>query len=134
MFGKNKKIEIKPVRHTVFSIPSDRAKKYLSSIIKDVNTIMQNDRFMEATKKVKLPDNATIKDYENLVKRIAPNKIYNFLTLFVDECYDEVRRVLSAIFCTEFELYKNKSLLEMCEDIASLNANEIKQIIGFFTR
>lgn len=133
MFGKKKEVmEIKPVRHTVFNIPSDEAKKYLSSIIKDVNTIMQNDRFMEATKKVKLPEDATIKDYENLVKRVAPNKIYNFLTLFIDECFDEVRRILSAIFVTEYDLYKNKSLTEMCEDIASLNTNELKQILGFF--
>jgi len=133
MFGR-KKVEIKPVRHTVFNIPSDEAKKYLSAIIKDVDVIMHNDKFMEATKKAKLPENATIMDYEELVKRVAPNKIYAILSLFIDECYDEVRRILSAIFVTEYELYKNKSLMEMCEDIASLNTEEIKRIIGFFIR
>ena len=134
MFGRKKEVEIKPVRHTVFNIPSDEAKKYLSAIIKDVDVIMHNDKFMEATKKAKLPENATIKDYEELVKRVAPNKIYAILSLFIDECYDEVRRILSAIFVTEYELYKNKSLTEMCEDIASLNNDEIKRIIGFFIR
>lgn len=132
MFHRKKEVEIKPVRHTIFSIPSDEAKKYLSSIIKDVDTIMHNDKFMEATKKAKLPENATIKDYEELVKRVAPNKIYAILSLFIDECYDEVRRILSAIFVTQYDLYKNKSLKEMCEDIATLSTNEIKQILGFF--
>lgn len=136
MFFKKKKIEIQPtlLRQNVFNIPSDEAKKYLSSIIQDVNTIMQNDKFMEATKKVKLPENATVKDYENLLKRVAPNKIYNFLSLFVDECFDEVRRILSAIFVTEYELYKKKSLSEMCEDIASLNKEELRKILSFFIR
>ena len=133
MFGRKKEVQVEPVRHTVFTIPSDEAKKYLSAIIKDVNIIMQNDKFMEATKKAKLPENATIKDYEDLVKRVAPNRIYAILSLFIDECYDEVRRILSAIFVTNYELYKTKSLTDMCEDIASLNTNEIRQILRFFT-
>ena len=130
MFGKRLKIE--PQFRTVFSIPSEEAKKYLSSIIKDVNTIMQNDKFMEATKKVRLPENATIQDYENLIKRVAPSKIYAFLSLFIDECYDEVRRILSAIFVTDFELYRNKSLNDMVEDIAKLSKEEIGKILRFF--
>lgn len=130
MFGKRLKIE--PQFRTVFSIPSEEAKKYLSSIIKDVNTIMQNDKFMEATKKVRLPENATIQDYENLIKRVAPSKIYAFLSLFIDECYDEVRRILSAIFVTDFELYRNKSLNDMVEDIAKLSNEEIGKILRFF--
>ena len=132
MFGK--KLKIEPQFRTVFSIPSEEAKKYLSSIIKDVNTIMQNDKFMEATKKVRLPENATIQDYENLIKRVAPSKIYAFLSLFIDECYDEVRRILSAIFVTDFELYRNKSLNEMVEDIAKLSNEEIGKILRFFYR
>ena len=130
MFGK--KLKIEPQFRTVFSIPSEEAKKYLSSIIKDVNTIMQNDKFMEATKKVRLPENATIQDYENLIKRVAPSKIYAFLSLFIDECYDEVRRILSAVFVTDFELYRNKSLNEMVEDIAKLSNEEIGKILRFF--
>ena len=130
MFGK--KLKIEPQFRTVFSIPSEEAKKYLSSIIKDVNTIMQNDKFMEATKKVRLPENATMQDYENLIKRVAPSKIYAFLSLFIDECYDEVRRILSAVFVTDFELYRNKSLNEMVEDIAKLSNEEIGKILRFF--
>lgn len=120
------------VKRSIFTIPSDEAKGYLSSIIKDVNTIMQNDKFMEATKKVKLPENASIKDIENLVKRVAPNKVYAILSLFIDDCFDEVRRILSAIFVTDFEEYKQKSIMDMCNDIATLNAIELKQIISFF--
>lgn len=93
---------------------------------------MQNDKFMEATKKVRLPENATIQDYENLIKRVAPSKIYAFLSLFIDECYDEVRRILSAIFVTDFELYRNKSLNDMVEDIAKLSNEEIGKILRFF--
>lgn len=133
MFKKNR-VEIKPARKTIFSIPSDMAKPYLSSIIKDVKTIMDSDKFMEATKKVELPENATIKDYENLVKKVAPAKIYAFLSLFIDDCFDEVRRILSAVFVTEFELYKNKSLNDMCEDIYSLNNDEIIKLLRFFIR
>lgn len=130
MFKKKTKI----VRKTIFNIPSEEAKGYLSSIVKDVHTILNNDKYMEATKKVSLPDKATIKDYENLVKRVYPQKVYNFLTLFIDDCFDEVRRILSAVFVTDFEEYKNKSLNEMCEDIASLSSNEIGRILGFFLR
>lgn len=130
MFKKKTKI----VRKTIFNIPSEEAKIYLSSIVKDVHTILNNDKYMEATKKVSLPDKATIKDYENLVKRVYPQKVYNFLTLFIDDCFDEVRRILSAVFVTDFEDYKNKSLNDMCEDIASLSSNEIVRILGFFLR
>ena len=127
---KGKKIEIK--RKTIFNIPSDEAKLYLSQIIEDVNVILHNEKFMEATKKAKLPDNATIQDYENLIKRVAPNKIYNFLCLFINDCYDEVRRILACIFTSDFETYRKKSINEMVEDIASLNTNEIRELIRFF--
>ena len=132
MFRK-KQIILEPIK-TVFTIPSDEAKVYLSSITKDVHEILNNNKFMEATKKVKLPENATIKDYENLVKSTVPSKIYNFLMLFIDDCYDNVRRILSAIYVTDFEVYKKKSLQEMCEDIARLNKTELGKILSFFHR
>ena len=122
----------KTVRKTIFNICSEEAKAYLSSIVKDVHTIMTSEKYMEATKRVKLPENATIKDYENLIKRVYPQKVYNFLTLFVDDCFDEVRRILSAIFVTDFEEYKHKSIEEMCQDISSLSKSEISRVIGFF--
>lgn len=127
-----KKKKTKIIRKTIFNVPSEDAKVYLASIVKDVHSIISNEKYMEATKRVKLPDNATIKDYENLIKRVYPNKVYNFLTLFIDDCFDEVRRILSAIFVTNFEEYKNKSLEEMCEDISTLSSNEIGRILGFF--
>ena len=133
MFGRKKDIEIVPVR-TVFNVPSEEAKIYLSSIVKDVNEILNNDKFMEATKRVKLPENATIKDYEQLVKKTVPTKIYNFLMLFIDDCYDNVRRILASIYVTDFEVYKNKSLKEMSEDIARLSQSELGQILSFFHR
>lgn len=129
MFKKTK-IE----RKTIFNIPSDEAKKYLASIVKDVQTILTSDKFMEATKKVKLPENATIKDYEHLVRVVTPKKVYSILTLFVDDCFDEVRRILASIFVTDFEEYKNKSINDMCEDISTLSGAEIGRILGFFIR
>lgn len=134
MFKRHKEIEIKIERKTIFNISSDEAKEYLASIIKDVNTIVSNDKFMEATKKVKLPENATIQDYANLVKKTVPTKIYNFLMLFIDDCYDEVRRILSAIFVTDFEDYRKKSIMDMVQDISSLGTGEIAEILGFFIR
>lgn len=128
MFKKKTKI----IRKTIFNISSEEAKPYLESIVKDVHTILNCDKFLEATKKVKLPENATIKDYERLVKKTVPNKIYNILTLFIDDCFDEVRRILSAIFVTDFEEYKHKSIENLCEDISSLNGSEIARILGFF--
>lgn len=127
-----KKKKTKITRKTIFNVPSEDAKVYLASIVKDVHTILSSEKYMEATKRVKLPDNASIRDYENLIKRVYPNKVYNFLTLFIDDCFDEVRRILSAIFVTDFEEYKNKSLEEMCEDISTLSSNEIGRILGFF--
>ena len=131
---KKNKIDIQPKQLTVFDIPSDEAKKYLSAIIKDVNTIMSNPKFMEAIKKVNLPDNATIADFEKLVTRVAPAKIYSFLSLFIDECYDEVRRILSAIFITDYEIYKRKSLRSMCDDVANIEPTHLGKILGFFLR
>lgn len=127
---KKKKTEI--ARKTIFNIPSDEAKVYLSSIIKDVHTIISSDKYNEATKRFKLPENATIKDYENLVKKVYPQKVYNLLTLFIDDCFDEVRRILSAVFVTDFKDYSQKSIEEMCKDISSLSGTEIARIIGFF--
>lgn len=131
---RKNKTEIKQKKMTVFDIPSDDAKQYLSSIIKDVDTIISNPKFMQATKKVEVPDNATIKDYEEMLTRIAPAKLYSFLTLFIDDCYDELRRILSAVFITDFEYYKKKSLKAMCEDIASLGKDNLGVLLGFFTR
>lgn len=127
-----KKKKTKIARKTIFNVSSEEARVYLASIVKDVHTIISNEKYIEATKRVKLPDNATIKDFENLVNRVYPTKVYNFLTLFIDDCFDEVRRILSAVFVTDFEEYKNKSLEEMCEDISSLSSNEIGRILGFF--
>ena len=129
---RKKQIEIKPKRRTIFNIPSDEAKAYLSQIVEDVNVIIHNEKFLEATKKAKLPENATIKDYEDLVKRVAPNKIYNFLCLFINDCFDEVRRILACVFTSDFEIYRKKSINEMVEDLASLNTNEIRELIRFF--
>ena len=129
MFRRKEKTQ---KRKTIFNIPSDEAKKYLSQIVEDVNVILHNDKFMEATKKAKLPDNATIQDFENLIKRVAPNKIYNFLCLFINDCYDEVRRILACVFICDFEEYRKKSIQEMVEDIASLNTNELRELVRFF--
>lgn len=129
MFKKKTKII---ERKTIFNISSEEAKQYLASIVKDVHTILNNEKYMEATKKVRLPENATIQDYERLVNKVYPQKVYNFLMAFVDDCYDEVRRILSAVFVSDFEEYKNKSLQEMCEDISSLSSNELSRILGFF--
>ena len=128
MFKKKKTETIK----NIFTISSEEAKVYLSSIIRDVKTIMENEKFVDFTKKVKVPENATIKDYENLVKKVVPNKVYNFLTLFIDDCYDEVRRILSAIFVTDFEEYKKKSIEEMCKDISNLSRTELGKVLSFF--
>jgi len=131
---KRNKIDIQPKKLTVFDIPSDEAKAYLSAIIKDVNTIISNPKFIQATKKATLPDNPTIADIEAIVTRVAPAKIYAFLSLFIDDCYDELRRILSAVFITDYEFYKKKTLRDMCEDIASLDTKNLGALLGFFIR
>lgn len=131
---RKNKIEIPQKKMTVFDIPSDEAKQYLSAIIKNVNTIISNPKFIEATKKATLPDNPTIADIEKLLTRVAPAKIYAFLSLFIDDCYDELRRILSAVFITDYEYYKKKSLRQMCDDIASIEVKHLGTIIGFFIR
>ena len=122
----------KQTRKTIFNIPSDEAKIYLNSITNDVYIIKKSEKFIEASKKVNLPQDATIKDYEKLIKHTIPSKIYNFLLLFFDDCFDNVRRILSAVFVTDFEEYRKKSLEEMCQDIASLQVNEIYRLFSFF--
>ena len=128
MFKKKKTETIK----NIFNISSEEAKVYLSSIIRDVKTIMENEKFVEFTKRVKVPENATTKEFEQLVNKVVPNKVYNFLMVFIDDCYDEVRRILSAIFVTDFEEYKKKSLEDMCKDISTLSKTELGKVLGFF--
>ena len=128
MFKKKKTETIK----NIFTISSEEAKVYLSSIIRDVKTIMENEKFVEFTKSVKVPENATTKEFEQLVNKVVPNKVYNFLMVFIDDCYDEVRRILSAIFVTDFEEYKKKSLEDMCKDISTLSKTELGKVLGFF--
>ena len=129
-----RKIEIIEQRKTIFNITSEEAKEYLVSIVADVKAVLECDRFLEATQKVKLPENPTIADYEKLIKKTVPNKIYNFLLLFADDCYDNIRRILSAVFVTDFEIYKKKSLKQMAEDISSLGLSEVAKILSFFRR
>lgn len=129
---KKNTIDIQPRKMTVFDLPSDEAQKYLSSIIRDVDTIVNNPKFMEATKRVHLPEDASIKDFEALVTRVAPAKFYTFLCLFIDDCFDEVRRILSAIFITDYEIYKRKSLREMCDDIAGIQPKYLGRLLHFF--
>ena len=128
MFKKKKTETIK----NIFNISSEEAKIYLASIIKDVKTIVENEKFIEFTKRVKVPENATTKEFEQLVNKVVPNKVYNFLMVFIDDCYDEVRRILSAIFVTDFEEYKKKSLEDMCKDISTLSKTELGKVLGFF--
>ena len=128
MFKKKKTETIK----NIFNISSEEEKVYLSSIIRDVKTIMENEKFVEFTKRVKVPENATTKEFEQLVNKVVPNKVYNFLMVFIDDCYDEVRRILSAIFVTDFEEYKKKSLEDMCKDISTLSKTELGKVLGFF--
>lgn len=118
--------------NSIFTISSEDAKIYLASITKDVKTIMESDKFADFAKKVKVPEGATAKEYENIVRKVVPTKVYNFLSLFIDDCYDEVRRILSAVFVTNFDEYKKKSIEEMCEDISRLNKSEVAKILGFF--
>ena len=128
MFKKKKTETIK----NIFNISSEEAKVYLASSIRDVKTIMENEKFVEFTKRVKVPENATTKEFEQLVNKVVPNKVYNFLMVFIDDCYDEVRRILSAIFVTDFEEYKKKSLEDMCKDISTLSKTELGKVLGFF--
>ena len=128
MFKKKKTENIK----NIFNISSEEAKVYLASITKDVKTIVENEKFIEFTKRVKVPENATTKEFEQLVNKVVPNKVYNFLMVFIDDCYDEVRRILSAIFVTDFEEYKKKSLEDMCKDISTLSKTELGKVLGFF--
>ena len=129
MFKKRKNIEVKK---NIFNIPSDEAKGYLTSILQDVKEILESDNFMELSKKIKVPKDANIKDYENIVKKVAPRKIYALLELFIGTHFDNIVRILSAIFVTDYEEYKKKSIEEMCNDLSTLSAGQIAKIISFF--
>ena len=131
---KKKKTQEKVVKTTVFDIPSTEAKEYLSSITKDVKVILENEKFINALKKVELSKDATPIDYENVVKRVLPNKVYDFMTLFIDDCFDNVISIMSALFVTNKEEYAKKSIMEICEDFASLGEDKIAKILRFFHR
>lgn len=131
---KKKKTQEKTAKITVFDIPSTEAKEYLSSITKDVKVILENEKFMNALKKVELSKDATPIDYENVVKRVLPNKVYDFMTLFIDDCFDNVISIMSALFVTNKEEYAKKSIMEICEDFASLGEDKIAKILRFFHR
>lgn len=126
MFKKKKTIK------NIFTIPSEEAKIYLASITEDIKTILNNEKFIDFTKRVKVPENATPQDYVDIVKKIVPNKIYNFITLFTNDCFDEIRRILSAIFVTNYDEYKQKSIEDMCKDITTLSQTELTKVLSFF--
>lgn len=131
MWWKKKKEEPVKIRN-VFTVSSEEAKMYLSRIIGDVKEIMNNDNFVDAFCKIKLPDNATLADYEKLIKNTIPSKVNSFLKLFIVDSYDSMRRILASLMATEFDEYKNKTLEEMCEDFATLNIAEVAKLIRFF--
>ena len=69
----------------------------------------------------------------DLIRREDVIKLVNqFVFGLCKEQNDEVRRILSAIFVTDFEEYKKKSLEDMCKDISTLSKTELGKVLGFF--
>lgn len=132
MWWKKKKVEEPKKIRNVFTIPSEEAKKYLGHIADDVKAIFESENFMEASKRVKLPENATRADYEKLIKQITPAKVAGFLRWGLVDCYDNFRRIMACLMAVDFEEYKNKSIEEMCEDFATMNVAEVANLLRFF--
>lgn len=107
------------------------AKPIIESMIDDFMTIIDEDNMSKAIKEcfgeLKLPEGKTPKQY---FKEINGNaKICNFLKSVMQYAYEPLVRILSKLFCTDYEKYSKKTINEISKDLTKFAKSPF---FGFF--
>lgn len=123
-------------KRNVFDLPFDEGTKRLSSIVDDVYRICNNKKFAGAvSKSIKVPANATQKDFENIwYGAEAAKKVKDFLNVFLIDEKEAILNILSTIFCEDKEEYRKKSINEMIDDLQTISVEDRGRLLAFFTR
>ena len=95
------------------------AKPIIESMIDDFMTIVSNDNMSKAIKEcfgeLKIPEGKTPKQFFNEIDGNA--RIAKFLKSVMNYAYEPLIRILSKLFCMEYEKYCKKSINEISKDL-----------------
>lgn len=95
------------------------AKPIIESMIDDFMTIISNDNMSKAIKdcfgKLEIPKGKTPKQFFNEIDGNA--RIGKFLKAVMNYAYKPLIRILSKLFCVEYEKYCKKTINEISKDL-----------------
>lgn len=95
------------------------AKPIIESMIDDFMIIVSNDNMSKAIKdcfgELKIPEGKTPKQFFNEID--GNTRIANFLKSVMNYAYEPLIRILSKLFCMEYEKYCKKSINEISKDL-----------------
>lgn len=109
----------KKVKTLFDNISVIEAKPIIESMIDDFMTIIDEDNMSKAIKdcfgELKLPEGKTPKQY---FKEINGNaRIANFMKSIMQYAYEPLIRILSKLFCSDYEKYCKKSINAISKDL-----------------
>ena len=107
------------------------AKPIIESMIDDFMTIISNDNMSKAIKdcfgELKIPEGKTPKQFFNEIDGNA--RISKFLKAVMNYAYEPVIKILSKLFCMEYEKYCKKTINEISKDLLKFAKSTF---FGFF--
>jgi hypothetical protein len=107
------------------------AKPIIESMIDDFMTIISNDNMSKAIKdcfgELKIPEGKTPKQFFNEIDGNA--RISKFLKAVMNYAYEPVIRILSKLFCMEYEKYCKKTINQISKDLIVFTKSPF---FGFF--
>jgi len=107
------------------------AKPIIESMIDDFMTIVSNDNMSKAIKdcfgEMKIPAGKSPKQFFNEIDGNA--RISNFLKSVMNYAYEPLLRILSKLFCIEYEKYCKKTINEISKDLLKFAKSPF---FGFF--
>ena len=119
-------------RKTLFdNVSVIEAKPIIESMIDDFMTIISNDNMSKAIKdcfgELKIPEGKTPKQFFNEIDGNA--RISKFLKAVMNYAYEPLIRILSKLFCVEYEKYCKKTINEISKDLLKFSKSPF---FGFF--
>ena len=107
------------------------AKPIIESMIDDFMIIISNDNMSKAIKdcfgELKIPEGKTPKQFFNEIN--GNERIANFLKAVMNYAYEPLIKILSKLFCTDYEKYCKKSINEISKDLIKFAKSPF---FGFF--
>ena len=107
------------------------AKPIIESMIDDFMTIISNDNMSKAIKdcfgELKIPEGKTPKQFFNEIDGNA--RISKFLKAVMNYAYEPVIKILSKLFCMEYEKYCKKTIKQISKALLKLAKSPF---FGFF--